>query len=84
MTTTTEATEIDTQHDWPTGLARSLAVAILWTALVFFVGCAAGVIAITGDVSAGVGIGGMAALWGGPGFGMMVGAAVHSHGREEM
>ena len=59
-------------------LGRSIGIWVVLCTVVMLVGVGGGVWATTGEVVNGLAVGGFAALWGGPGFGVMFGSAAHS------
>jgi hypothetical protein len=62
----------------PPDLARAVRRWVTVMTIGFLVGLTLLFWAVTGNVVAGLAIGGFGALWGGPGFGVMAGSAVHA------
>lgn len=63
----------------PPGLGRSIVIASAATITIVLVGVTAGLLATGTSLASSIGIGVFAALWGGGGFGAMIGGVVHVH-----
>ena len=60
-----------------TGMGRSIAIGSIIGAIVAFAGVAGAIALWCHDTSMALGVGGMAAFWGGLGFGSMMGGTLH-------
>lgn len=58
-------------------LGRSIRNGVLASTVALFA-LTLGMMQVSGEIGTSAGVAAMAAFWGGPGFGVMVGAAVHS------
>lgn len=62
----------------PSGIGRAALVGALIGFFVVLILISAIVVAAGGGIGSGLGAGGFVALWGGPGFGAMFGAVLHT------